>query len=376
MFPAIIAAGASGSYPLMAFVVSLSVSNTIVNFIPSIFIGAPEEETSLSVLPGHQMLLKGEGYSALFMAVTGSFFGSLLTAAALPLLYFAIPALYAGMRSYMHLLLLGTLALLLSMEKSWKDRALSAFMFSVTGLSGLFLLSSMPQEAVLFPALSGLFGIPFLIIGMRAGAAFPKQRRGRAVRIRPARGSVSGWLAGLLVGLLPGIGSAQAGVLSGSALRGRTKDLIVSLGAIATANITFTFIALGTIGKTRSGAAAALDEIGGIPRADAMAFMMAVSLFTCFISCLLTLWMGRRAAGLLSGVNYRKVNFTVLAAISVLVAVLAGPAGVAIAALLAVVGLSCQRLGVKMMYLMGFLMLPTMLYFSGLMPGFLAFMAV
>jgi putative membrane protein len=164
-------------------------------------------------------------------------------------------------------------------------------------------------------------------------------------------------------------------VLSGTALRGSTKDFMVSLGAIATANIMFTFIALGTIGKTRSGAAAALQEIGGIPGLDTVAFMMAVSLFTCFISCLLTLWMGRKAADTLSGVNYGKVNLTVLAAIFILIAALCGPAGVAIAALLTVVGLSCERLGVPRMYLMGFLMLPTMLYFSGLMPGFLAFMA-
>jgi putative membrane protein len=373
MVPAIIAAGASGSYPLMAFVAAISVSNTIVNFIPSIFIGAPEEETSLSVLPGHRMLLRGEGYSALFFTVTGSALGAVLTAAALPVMYLAIPALYAGTKVYTHLLLLFVFLLLLAMERGWTKRACAAFMFITSGLAGVALLNSMPSEAVLFPALSGLFGIPLLVLGLRGRASFPRQKARKAASVKPLRGGIAGWFAGLLVGLLPGIGSAQAGMLSGTALRGRQKDFMVSLGAIATSNIMFTFLALGIIGRARSGAAAAMQEIGGATGMEAMAFIMAVSLFTCFISCLLTLWMGRRAAGMLSGIDYGKVNLTVLAAIFILIAALTGPAGLAIAALLSVIGLSCELLGVKKMYLMGFLMLPTMLYFSGLLPGFMAF---
>ncbi|MFH0956710.1 MAG: tripartite tricarboxylate transporter permease [Candidatus Aenigmatarchaeota archaeon] len=375
LLPAIFTAGASGSYPLMAFVVAISVSNTIVNFIPSIFIGAPEEETSLSVLPGHRMLLRGEGYSALFMTVVGSALGAILTAAALPLMYFTIPLLYAGMESYTHMLLLFVFLLLLAMERGWGRRACAAFMFLSSGLAGVTLLYSMPSEAVLFPALSGLFGIPLLLMGARGRTAIPKQKMKKAASVRPARGSVTGWIAGLLVGLLPGIGSAQAGVLSGTALRGRRKDFMVSLGAIATANIMFTFIALAVIGKARSGAAAAIEELGISLGAADVAFMMAVSLFSCFLACLFTLWTGRRAAGALSGVDYGKVNVLVLAAIVVLIAVLSGPAGVAIAALLTVMGISCEILGVKRMYLMGFLMLPTMLFFAGLLPDFLIFVA-
>lgn len=373
LLPVVITAGASGSLPLTAFVVSISVSNTIVNFIPSIFIGAPEEETSLSVLPGHRMLMRGEGYRALFMAVTGSAAGAILTAAALPLLFFAIPLLYAGMRAYIHLLLLLVFLLLLAMENGGK-RARAAFMFLASGLAGAALLYSMPSEAVLFPALSGLFGIPLLILGLRGRVTFPRQKTKKVASVRPLNGSVAGWFAGLLVGLLPGIGSAQAGMLSGAALRGRRQDFMVSLGAISTANIMFTFIALGVIGKARSGAAIALQETGGDLGAYGMVFIMAVSLFSCFTACLLTLWMGRRAAGMLSGIDYGKVNLAVLLAILILIVALNGPLGIAIAVLLTVMGLSCEHLGVKKMYLMGFLMVPTILYFSGTLPIFTAFM--
>src|SRR3989344_5983228 len=45
---------------LVAFVVALAVSHTILDFIPSILTGAPDEESFLSVLPGDEMLKEGK----------------------------------------------------------------------------------------------------------------------------------------------------------------------------------------------------------------------------------------------------------------------------------------------------------------------------
>ena len=49
---------------LIVFIVAMTISDTFVSFIPSIFLGAPDEDTTLSVLPGHELLLKGKGYEA------------------------------------------------------------------------------------------------------------------------------------------------------------------------------------------------------------------------------------------------------------------------------------------------------------------------
>ena len=46
---------------LIIFIVSLSVTHTFLDFIPGIFLGCPDEDTALSVLPGHQMLKEGKG---------------------------------------------------------------------------------------------------------------------------------------------------------------------------------------------------------------------------------------------------------------------------------------------------------------------------
>src|SRR3989344_3298487 len=49
---------------LVVFIVSMAICQTFVDFIPSIFLGAQEDGTELSVLPGHQLLKKGLGYQA------------------------------------------------------------------------------------------------------------------------------------------------------------------------------------------------------------------------------------------------------------------------------------------------------------------------
>jgi len=48
------------------------VTHTFLDFIPSVFLGAPESDTALSVLPGHRMLLKGLGYEAVKLSAFGS----------------------------------------------------------------------------------------------------------------------------------------------------------------------------------------------------------------------------------------------------------------------------------------------------------------
>ena len=44
---------------LVVFIVSMAIIHTFIDFIPSIFLGCPDTDTELSVLPGHELLKKG-----------------------------------------------------------------------------------------------------------------------------------------------------------------------------------------------------------------------------------------------------------------------------------------------------------------------------
>ncbi|MFQ6106680.1 MAG: tripartite tricarboxylate transporter permease [Thermoplasmata archaeon] len=53
-------------------IVANAVSHTFLDYIPSVFLGAPDADTALSVLPGHRMLLEGSGYEAVLLSAFGS----------------------------------------------------------------------------------------------------------------------------------------------------------------------------------------------------------------------------------------------------------------------------------------------------------------
>ena len=47
---------------LVVFIVAMAITQSFVDFIPSILLGCPDTDTELSVLPGHELLKNGEGY--------------------------------------------------------------------------------------------------------------------------------------------------------------------------------------------------------------------------------------------------------------------------------------------------------------------------
>ena len=74
-------------------IVALAATHTVLDFIPSIYLGAPEEETALSVLPAHQLLLEGRGHEATLLVIGGvmaALAGLLITA---PFFFYILPSI-------------------------------------------------------------------------------------------------------------------------------------------------------------------------------------------------------------------------------------------------------------------------------------------
>lgn len=53
-------------------ILSNAVSHTFHDIIPSVFLGAPDGDTALAVLPGHRLLLEGAGAEAVRLSALGS----------------------------------------------------------------------------------------------------------------------------------------------------------------------------------------------------------------------------------------------------------------------------------------------------------------
>ncbi|NOZ59643.1 MAG: hypothetical protein GXO66_08755, partial [Euryarchaeota archaeon] len=58
-------------WSLLSFIVALSVTHSFVNYVPAIFLGAPQEDNVLATLPGHRLLQEGRGYEAVRLTVLG-----------------------------------------------------------------------------------------------------------------------------------------------------------------------------------------------------------------------------------------------------------------------------------------------------------------
>src|SRR2546429_9046899 len=68
---------------LSCFLLATAGSHAVFDFIPAVFLGAPTEDTALATLPGHRLLLVGQGAKAVALAARGALLGSAFAVVAL-----------------------------------------------------------------------------------------------------------------------------------------------------------------------------------------------------------------------------------------------------------------------------------------------------
>ncbi len=348
---------------ILVFIISTALSNTFTNFIPTILFGAPEADSCLSVLPSHKLLLEGRGYEALFLTVCGGVGVTLLTILTFPLLLYILPNGYEILHTFIHAILI---FIAVWMCISDKNRLASFLVFLLAGLFGFVTLNTLPSETALFPALTGLFGFSALLITAVNKTRIPPQQECRNLNTSHLKGSLAGWFAGMITGILPGIGAAQAGVIAAQLFKAKTKDFLTALGGINTANIFFTFIVFYTLGKTRSGASWAISQLVESITIHDIILLVCVGVIACFVSAFLTIKIGRFMIRRISKLNYDIINKCVIALLVALILLFSGPTGILVAFVGTCIGLLAILSGIRRTHLMGFLILPTILYFSGM----------
>ncbi len=354
---------------ILALIINIMISDTLLNYIPAIFFSVPDPSTVINILPGHRMVLEGKGMEALFISLVGAFFTVLGCVITLPILLWFIPILHEFVYPYLHYLLIGLGGWMVFMEKTWRNRLLSLFLYLVSGIWGILCLNStvISSEWALFPTLTGMFGVAGLLMSMQEGVKLPKQvvseniDTGNIPKI-----VISGLIAGLLIGVLPGAGESQAGVLVSEFTGLGQNEFLGSLAGINMGNAFFALVSLYSFGKVRSGAAAAIDEI--IPKftINHLVFSVGVILFSSGVSVLLTWVLGKKSLKFLERINYKLASQIILGFTVVMVLWFTGVVGVFIMAVSTCLGLLPVLWGIKRTSNMGFLMVSTTLYFAGL----------
>lgn len=344
---------------ILFFTVGMLVSHNFFDFLPSIFLSAPEEGTSLSVSVGKKWLLKGKGWEAIRITSIGCLTSLILSALLSPALILFLPWLHNNFHQITGLLLGAiSLHLLLREKKFW--RALTIFLLA--GVLGFITLKNYLIPHPLMALLTGLFGMSSLIESIKNKARIPEQIKvygNELTRKELITGSLKGSLSSIILGFVPAIGPSQASLLVDDSQKS-DEELLAGLGGVNTSDIVMSVIAMLSINKARSGALEVVQQ-KIVLSPDLLTSLM----FSCLVAgvasfCLLRL-IGPRFTKALRKINYQKTCVITLVMLCVIITLFNGWAGLLIAGCGALIGLLAKN--VRKSQLMGALIMPTLHFF-------------
>ena len=342
------------------FIVTNAISHSFHDFLPSSFLGAPDEDTALSVLPAHSLLLEGRGFEAIVYSALGSY-GAILFC----------------------FLLLFPVRFIIGEPLFFYDtlREIMFFVFILSGVFG-FLIFDLSVDSpiglsspVLFPALAGLFGTPTLLKSVLTKPCIPHQKTCEPVFDWKTRRSsilsiVTGGLGGILVSIIPGITSATGTILAMTA-RGESdkRQTITTISAVNTACAFFVIVMMFVILKPRSGAAIAAMEL--ISVSEWRGFLLPSSLIYLLIAILIAgnlsyfsfLKIGKFFAEKFDKIPYFPLVKATILLVVVLVFLFTGFIGLLVLFVATGIGLLPVEWGVRRSHCMGVLLVPIIYYF-------------
>ena len=365
---------------LAILIISFAISQLFSSFLISTFLGLPEDETALSVLPAHRLVLKGHGYEAFLLAIYGLLFSSILT---LLFSLFLLPffsSIYGKIRQFVLFLIIFVSCYTILSERN-KRKILYAFLiFLASGFLGILTLYSpiINQQNSLLPLLTGFFGLSSILVSLKEKSKIPKQKFIRKINISRKdflTALIVGSFGGIIAGFMPGIGSSQA-IMLFSPLVSETRKFIVASASVNSANEIFSLLSLYLVKNPRSGASVALQKIFPEFGFSEFLFSLGVLLISLSISFILSLKISSKILELIQRVNYFYLNMFLIAFLSISVFYFSGLYGLIILLSSTSLGILAIKLKIKRVNLMGCLLLPSILFFSNLLPIFLSFIGL
>jgi len=342
----------------VVLITSMAITHTFVDFIPSVFLGCPDTDTELSVLPGHELLKKGEGYQAVLLTC----YGSLVAIFILILISFPfiliISKTYEIIKTLIPFLLIIISILLISLEK----RRLSALIvFLLTGFLGLSVLNTNMNQPLL-PLLTGLFGSSMLILSIKNKIKIPKQKitKPKTKIFKPIPGAL---IASPLCSFLPGLGSGQAAIIGNIISKTDRKGFLILLGATNTLVMGFSFISLYIISRTRTGAAVVIKEIIGRLSLEILILILSIVFISGITSFFITKFLAKFFSQKIAKINYTHLSILTIISLIIIIFLISGFFGLVVLTASTFTGIYCILLKVRRTNMMGCLLIPVIVWY-------------
>lgn len=398
--------GVQGRIPdeaLAMFMLGLVVGFGVVNAIPSIYFGAPDESTVFVVLPGQRYLMERRGFEASVLTGVGGLGGLAVLLLLAPIMPRVLPAVRVVVGPHLHWILGAIIAYMLLSEwpkgsdrgrnkmakllDGWRSLLAGLLTFLLSGILGFVLLygNLVPVEMGfqnLMPAFVGLFAIPWVVQNLLSQTRMPIQVQGSSVDLSPgliARGVGAGALGGLFAAFFPVVTGGIGGLLAGQATAQRddrlflisqgTSKLIYYVGA-------FVFFFVPGLHLTRGGMAGMLSILYRPYGPATYWTAIAATLICGALAFGMLLWLSRLASRLVTTVDYRRISAGTLVLLVGGVLALSGWGGALIAATATAIGLIPVLWGSRRMNCMGVLLLPLTIQMAGLGPKVAAWLGL
>ena len=307
---------------LCVLMVSMSIAHALIEFVPSMLLGVPQEGTATSILPGHRMVLQGRSKEVIRVVSVGGFGAIIVTILMLPAFAIALPILHDVSKPFTWIILLAaSIYLTHSMTGNFRDFLWALLLFVLSGILGWIIFQTPISSGItLMCTFSGLFGISTILFSLNDSSTIPHQNPFYELNIdyNKFKSIFAGGITGAILGFLPGFGPAQGTVIA-QAVSGTndnddedTVNFLLATSGLNISDCLFSLIAIYIIGNPRSGIAVYMSYLIFEMGLNHLAIFIFASLIAVSVSLMLSLKLGDSFSRLMGGVDYRKLSIGVI----------------------------------------------------------------
>jgi len=342
------------------FIVSMSITHSFVDAIPNIMLGAPSEESFLTLLPGHKLLLAGKGFEAVQLTNFGGVIAGSTIIIASPILLLTIPKISSILPTLIPAILV---AIVIGMLLEEKKHGETILVIGFSGALGLIALNSGISNPV-FVLMIGFFAIPSLVHSITTKTIIPEQEKNIESKLQIKTGAI-GAIVSAFIAMLPGIGPSQAAFIAKKTLKKiNEKEYLILIGGVNTANLVMSLLVFFITGKTRTGMALALKQIQISP--DFLLLLLATAIIAIGTASIITEQIAKKSAEIIWKINYKKISTIMLIALVSLTAYIGGILGLLAAITAAGITQFAVYSKIKRSHCMSFLIIPTIAIYLGI----------
>ncbi|AHF81047.1 tripartite tricarboxylate transporter permease [Thermococcus paralvinellae] len=330
----------------------MGLTHTFLDSIPSTFLGIPDEDTALNILPAHRLVLEGRAFEVINISLKASLLAVIFALPLLPIYFFLTPKYVP---EFGRVFVFFLVCFLILTEKGMKK----IFALAVILLSGILgiLIDYLPLHEPCFHIFVGLFGIPTIMYSLRSSVGNIEigDSMIKMSHVSLLKFSFLGTVLGMFASLLPAFTSSQAALI-GSFFSKDERSFLTVAFSVNTSNFFFSLFNFYLTGRTRNGI---MVLIKGRYYLLSSREVLILTLLTIAAALIINLY-GLKTAKIIGNVffkvNYRLLNLLVITFVVVLSFYFDGILGILVLTTASLIGSLALLFNVKRTNCMGVLM--------------------